>query len=174
MARTLSKHLSLFYYVSDVYDNGQHIGIHLRTLGCEAVLPIRFLFGLASGAAAVFLLTRKFPHDVRPAAKSALVSAMKALHGARVGSAELIEALEDLYAEAKDEATREIIAEAMAAAKARAAGGDKQAGEPMAPAGAEMPASGNPSESTGSGQAGKTRKQARKSSTPRKKSTGNA
>ena len=138
------------------------------------VVPIRFLFGLASGAAMVLLLTRKYPHDFRPAVKSALVSAMKALHGARAGSAELIEALEDLYAEAKDEATREIIAEAMAAARARAAGADKMAGETMASAGAEMPTGGKPSESTASSPAGKMRKPARKSSAPRKKATGNA
>jgi methylthioribose-1-phosphate isomerase len=138
------------------------------------LLPVRFLFGLASGVAVTILLTRKFQHDIRPAAKSALVSAMKALHGARAGSAELIEALEDLYAEAKDEATREIIAEAMAAARARAAAADKMAGETMASAGAEMPTGGKPSESTASSPAGKTRKPARKSSAPRKKATGNA
>ncbi len=169
------EHLFLFHYVSEVcIVNYSKIDIHQRALGRKAVVPIRFLFGLASGAAAVFLLTRKFPHEVRPAAKSVLVSAMKALHGAKVGSAELIEALEDLYAEAKDEATREIIAEAMAAAMARAAGADKKEGEPMASAEAEMPASGKPSEGTDPSPAGKKRKPARKSSSPRKKAAGNA
>ena len=53
-------------------------------------------------------------------AKAALKTAMMAYHQARVHGAELAEAAEDLFAEAKAEGAAEIFAAAMAAAQAQA------------------------------------------------------
>ncbi len=83
--------------------------------------PFGFALGALTGAAAVLLLNRQGTQRVRPVAKAALKAAMMAYHEARVQGAELAEAGEDLFAEAKAEAAADIFAAAMAAAQAKAA-----------------------------------------------------
>ena len=83
--------------------------------------PFGFALGALTGAAAVLLLNRQGAQRVRPIAKAALKAAMMAYHEARVQGAELAEAAEDLFAEAKAEAAADIFAAAMAAAQAQAA-----------------------------------------------------
>ncbi|TLG77566.1 DUF5132 domain-containing protein [Methylocystis sp. B8] len=83
--------------------------------------PFGFALGALTGAAAVLLLNRQGTQRMRPVAKAALKAAMMAYHEARVQGAELAEAAEDLFAEAKVEAAADIFAAAMAAAQAKAA-----------------------------------------------------
>lgn len=83
--------------------------------------PLGFALGVLTGAAAVLLLNRQGTQRARPVAKAALKAAMMAYHEARVQGAELAEAAEDLFAEAKAEAAADIFAAAVAAAQARAA-----------------------------------------------------
>ncbi|MGD9544400.1 MAG: DUF5132 domain-containing protein [Methylocystis sp.] len=83
--------------------------------------PFQFALGALTGAAAVLLLNRQGTQRVRPIAKAAMKAAVMAYHEARVQSAELAEAAEDLFAEAKAEATADIFAAAVAAAQAKAA-----------------------------------------------------
>lgn len=80
--------------------------------------PFGFALGALAGAAAVLLLNRQGTQRVRPIAKAALKAAVMAYHEARVQGAELAEAAEDLFAEAKTEAAADIFAAAMAQAKA--------------------------------------------------------
>ncbi|MBM3577736.1 MAG: DUF5132 domain-containing protein [Alphaproteobacteria bacterium] len=83
--------------------------------------PLGFALGALTGDAAVLLLNRQGTQRVRPVAKAALKAAMMAYHEARVQGAELAEAAEDLFAEAKTEAAADIFAAAMSAAQAKAA-----------------------------------------------------
>lgn len=83
--------------------------------------PFQFALGALTGAAAVLLLNRQGAQRVRPIAKAAVKAAVMAYHEARVQSAELAEAAEDLFAEAKAEAAADIFAAAVAAAQAKAA-----------------------------------------------------
>lgn len=84
--------------------------------------PLGFLVGALAGVAATLLVTRRGGGaGIRPAAKSALKAALLVWHEARVKGAELVEAAEDLYAEARGEVTEEIIAAAMTASAAAAA-----------------------------------------------------
>ncbi|MBM3563213.1 MAG: DUF5132 domain-containing protein [Alphaproteobacteria bacterium] len=82
--------------------------------------PLGFALGVLTGAAAVLLLNRQGTQRVRPVAKAAMKAAMMAYHEARVQGAELAEAAEDLFAEAKAEAAADIFAAAVAAAQATA------------------------------------------------------
>lgn len=82
--------------------------------------PFGFALGVLTGAAAVVLLNRQGAQRARPVAKAALKAALMAYHEARVQGAELAEAAEDLFAEAKAEAVADIFAAAMAAAQAKA------------------------------------------------------
>ena len=98
--------------------------------------PLGFVFGALTGAAATLTLSQRGgAQRVRPAAKAALKAAMMAYHEARTQGAELMEAAEDLFAEAKTEATQDIFMAAMAAAQtqARAAAEAKTAGAAAAP-----------------------------------------
>ncbi len=61
-----------------------------------------FLLGAAAGAAAV-LYGPEIVRRARPAAKAAMAEGMTALHQARVKGAQMMEAAEDLFAEAKSE-----------------------------------------------------------------------
>lgn len=101
--------------------------------------PWGFALGALTGAAAALLLTREGKR-ARPAAKAALKAAILAYHQARTHGAELAEAAEDLFAEAKAEAVADIFAAAMAQAKkdAEAAAAAKSA-EPEAKAAAAPP-----------------------------------
>lgn len=83
--------------------------------------PFGFALGALTGAAAVLLLNRQGTQRMRPIAKAAMKAAVMAYHEARVQGAELAEAAEDLFAEAKTEAAADIFAAAMAAAQAKAA-----------------------------------------------------
>ena len=78
--------------------------------------PLGFALGVLTGAAAVLLVNRQGTQRARPVAKAALKAAMMAYHEARVQGAELAEAAEDLFAEAKAEAAADIFAAAVAAA----------------------------------------------------------
>lgn len=91
------------------------------------MFPLRFLLGVATGAVAVLLMNPNVTNRARPVAKAALKRALRAMHGAQVAGAELAEAAEDLYAEAKMEVTTEVLAEAIAAAQAKAAAKAKPA-----------------------------------------------
>ncbi|KAF0128507.1 MAG: hypothetical protein FD139_3249 [Methylocystaceae bacterium] len=83
--------------------------------------PFGFALGALTGAAAVLLLNRQGTQRVRPIAKAAMKAAVMAYHEARVQGAELAEAAEDLFAEAKAEAVADIFAAAMATAQTKAA-----------------------------------------------------
>jgi hypothetical protein len=78
--------------------------------------PLGFAFGALTGAAAAILLTRGGAR-ARPAAKAALKAAFMAYHEARTQGAEVMEAAEDMFAEAKAEAVADIFAAAMAGAQ---------------------------------------------------------
>lgn len=83
------------------------------------MFPLGFAFGAIAGAAAVVILGPEVAQRSRPVAKAALKAALTALHEARVRKAEIAEAAEDLFAEAKAEATAEIFAATVAAARAK-------------------------------------------------------
>lgn len=91
--------------------------------------PLGFALGALTGAAATLLLSRQGAERLRPVAKAALKAAMVAYHEARAQSAELAEAAEDLFAEAKADAAADIFAEAVAAAEARAKATQTKAAE---------------------------------------------
>jgi hypothetical protein len=80
--------------------------------------PLGFALGALTGAAATILLTRGGGR-ARPAAKAALKAAIMAFHEARTQGAEMMEAAEDLFAEAKAEAVSDIFAAAMAGAQTK-------------------------------------------------------
>jgi hypothetical protein len=92
--------------------------------------------GAVAGAAGAVLYGSQVAHQARPAAKAVLKVALAAIHEARVRGAEVAEAAEDLYAEAKAEVTEEVLAAAVAAAmaKAEAAASAKEPTEPAPPA----------------------------------------
>jgi hypothetical protein len=75
-------------------------------------------------------MTPQLARQARPVAKAALKAALTAMHEAQVRSAEVAEAAEDLYAEAKAEVTEE-------AMRTAAAEGDQAAGAPPEEASAD-------------------------------------
>lgn len=81
------------------------------------MFPLGFALGAVAGAAAVLLTNAKVAQQARPAAKAVLKAALTVMHGVRVQSAEIVEAAEDLYAEAKAEAAQSVMAAAMARAE---------------------------------------------------------
>lgn len=84
------------------------------------MFPLGFVFGAVAGAAAaVLFFGEQVAHRARPVAKAAVKTALMAMHEFQVHGAEIAEAAEDLYAEAKAEVTTEAFA-AMAAAQAKA------------------------------------------------------
>lgn len=110
--------------------------------------PWGFALGALTGAAATILLTRE-GSGARPAAKAALKAAIMAYHEARTQGAELMEAAEDLFAEAKAEATADIFAAAMAGPGNKASGEtqkaeEKSKAEPPAQEPKEAAAAGHP------------------------------
>ena len=92
--------------------------------------------GAVVGGVAVALFGPQLAKGGRPAAKSALKTALLTLYAAQVRGAEIAEAIEDLYAEAKSEVTAEILEAALAAAQEQAA--------TATPAGATAGASASP------------------------------
>jgi hypothetical protein len=85
------------------------------------MFPFGFIVGAVAGVAGAVLFGREIVEHGRPLAKVALKATLAAMHEARVRGAEIGEAAEDLYAEAKSEVTSEVFEAAMAAAKAKAA-----------------------------------------------------
>jgi gas vesicle protein len=81
---------------------------------------IGVVVGAVAGAAGTLVYGPQIAQQGRPAAKAALKAALHVIHAARVRGAEVAEAAEDLYAEAKAEVTEEVLAAVMAAAKAEA------------------------------------------------------
>jgi len=73
--------------------------------------------GAVVGGVAVALFGPQLAKNGRPAAKSALKTALLTLYAAEVRGAEIAEAIEDLYAEAKSEVTAEMLEAALAAAQ---------------------------------------------------------
>ena len=104
------------------------------------MLPFGFVLGAVAGAAAVLVLRPQVAQGARPLAKAVLKAALTALHEARVRGTEVAEAAEDLYAEAKHEATKEVFAAAVAAAQAKAAASAPAATPPEPPKPPEQPA----------------------------------
>lgn len=92
--------------------------------------------GAVVGGVAVALFGPQLAKNGRPAAKAALKTALLTLYAAQVRGAEIAEAIEDLYAEAKSEVTAEILEAALAAAQEQAA--------TATPAGATAGASASP------------------------------
>lgn len=85
------------------------------------MFPFGFIVGAMAGAAGAVLFGRQVVEHGRPLAKAALKATLSAMHGAQVRGAEIGEAAEDLFAEAKSEVTEEVFKAAMAAAAAKAA-----------------------------------------------------
>ena len=85
------------------------------------MFPFGFVLGLVGGAAGVILFGPQIAQHARPVAKAALKAAIAAMHEAQVRGAEVTEAAEDLFAEAKAEVTAEVIAAATASAQANMA-----------------------------------------------------
>ena len=74
--------------------------------------------GAVVGGLAVALFGPQLVKSGRPVAKSALETALLAMYAAQVRGAEIAEAVEDLFAEAKSEIKSEILAAAEKAAAA--------------------------------------------------------
>jgi hypothetical protein len=97
------------------------------------MFPLGFVFGAVASAAALLVFRPQVVQYARPVAKTMLKAALTAMHEAQVQGAELAEAAEDLYAEAKAEVTAEAFAAAMAAAQAGAAASAAPSPEPGKP-----------------------------------------
>jgi hypothetical protein len=93
------------------------------------MFPLGLVIGAAAGAAGAIIFGRHLVEQGRPLAKAALKATLTALHEARVRGAEIEEAVEDLYAEAKSEVTKEIFESAMAAAVAKAKAAAEESAE---------------------------------------------
>ena len=76
-----------------------------------------FAVGAIVGAVGAALRGPEIAQHARPAAKAVLKAALAAFHEAQIRQGEIIEAAEDLYAEASAEATAERLAARMAAAR---------------------------------------------------------
>lgn len=99
------------------------------------MFPFGFVLGAVTGVAAVLVLGTELTQRARPVAKAALKAALMAIHEAQVHGAEVAEAAEDIFAEAKSEVAAEVFGAAMAAAQAKAAtqAAQAQAKEPAGP-----------------------------------------
>jgi gas vesicle protein len=97
------------------------------------MFPLGFLFGAVAGAAALLVFRPQVTQYARPVAKAVLKAALTAMHEAQVQGAEVVEAAEDLYAEAKAEVTAEVFAAAMAEAQAQARTASAAPPEPAKP-----------------------------------------
>ncbi len=68
------------------------------------MFPLGFVFGAVAGVATMLILGPEIAQRARPAAKAALKAALIAVREAQIQGMELVEAAEDLVAEAKAEA----------------------------------------------------------------------
>jgi gas vesicle protein len=81
------------------------------------MFPFGLAIGFVAGAAGAILFAPQIAQHARPVAKAALKAALAAMHEAQVRSAEVAEAAEDLYAEAKAEVSAETSEAAAAVAE---------------------------------------------------------
>lgn len=86
-----------------------------------AGLAIGAVVGAVAGAAGLVMCGSQVARHTRPAAKAVLKAALAAMHEVQVRAAEISEAADDLYAEAKAEVTTEAFAAAQAKAQEAAA-----------------------------------------------------
>jgi gas vesicle protein len=107
------------------------------------MFPFGFALGAVAGAAAVLLFGPEIAQQARPAAKAILKAALAAMHEAQVRGAQMSEAAEDLYAEAKSEVAADVFAAAMASAQAQIAAAQAKAAAAAA-AQAQQPSSAAP------------------------------
>lgn len=77
--------------------------------------------GAVMGGLAVALFGPQLAKSGRPVAKSALKTALLTLYAAQVRGAEIAEAIEDLYAEAKSEVAADVLEAALAAMQEKTA-----------------------------------------------------
>ncbi|MFY9736955.1 MAG: hypothetical protein WAL02_17785, partial [Rhodoplanes sp.] len=77
--------------------------------------------GAVVGGLAVALFGPQLAKSGRPVAKSALKTALLTLYAAQVRGAEIAEAIEDLYAEAKSEVAADVLEAALAAMQEKTA-----------------------------------------------------
>jgi gas vesicle protein len=84
------------------------------------MFPFGLAIGFVAGAAGAMLFAPQIAEHARPVAKAALKAALAALHEAQLRGAEMAEAAEDLYAEAKAEVNAEMSATASAAGEVEA------------------------------------------------------
>jgi hypothetical protein len=104
------------------------------------MFPLGFVVGAVAGVATMLVIGPQVAQHARPVAKAMLKAALRMMHEAQVESAQIAEAAEDLYAEAKAEVTTEVFAAAMAAAQAKAAAQAAQAKGQEPPANGSRPA----------------------------------
>ncbi|ODR94798.1 hypothetical protein AUC69_03015 [Methyloceanibacter superfactus] len=71
------------------------------------MFPFGLAVGFVAGAATAVLFAPQIAQQARPVAKAAVKAALAALHEVQVRGAEVAEAAEDLYAEAKAEVNQE-------------------------------------------------------------------
>jgi gas vesicle protein len=83
-----------------------------KVIGDLKMFPFGLAVGFAAGAATAVLFAPQIAQQARPVAKAALKAALAAMHEAQVRGAEVVEAAEDLYAEAKAEVNEEVVAAA--------------------------------------------------------------
>jgi gas vesicle protein len=101
------------------------------------MFPFGFALGAVAGATAVLLFGPEIAQQARPVAKSILKAALAAMHEAQVRGAQISEAAEDLYAEAKSEVAADIFNAAMASAQAQIAAAQAKAAAAAAAAAAQ-------------------------------------
>jgi hypothetical protein len=101
------------------------------------MFPFGVFLGFVGGAAGVILFGPQIAQHARPVAKALLKAAITAMHDAQVRGAEVTEAAEDLFAEAKAEVTAEVFAAAMASAQASMAAAAAARSRPQGPSTSE-------------------------------------
>jgi len=98
------------------------------------MFPLGFVLGAMSATAAgALMLSPQVMSHARPVAKALLKVALAAMHEAQLRGAEVSEAAEDLFAEAKAEAAAETFATTMAMAQEKAAAAAKPASKKTSP-----------------------------------------
>lgn len=102
------------------------------------MFPFGFALGAVAGATAVLLFGPEIAQQARPVAKAILKAALAAMHEAQVRGAQISEAAEDLYAEAKSEVAADVFAAAMASAQAQIAAAQAKAAAAAAAAQAQQ------------------------------------
>ncbi|HEY6995065.1 MAG TPA: DUF5132 domain-containing protein [Xanthobacteraceae bacterium] len=91
------------------------------------MFPFGFALGAVAGATAVLLFGPEIVRQARPVAKAVLKAALATMHEGQVRGAQVSEAAEDLYAEAKSEVAADIFAATMASAHAQIAAAQAKA-----------------------------------------------